>query len=152
MMRAYLISIVAISLIAYSCKTVRTEQLSNSDLVIKTGFICGWGAGQDSMEVSQKAVKYIYYVPRKSSEAQITKTRAISEAEWTEISNSVNTADFAKLDYKTCNVCVDGCDEWISIQNGKLSHQITFNKGAKIDSISKLQAQLAKLRTEFNPN
>lgn len=135
-----------------SCKTVQTEQTGNSDLVIKTGFICGWGSGQDSMEVSQKAVKYIYYVPRKSSEAQITKTRAISDAEWTEISNAVNMNDFVRLDYNTCNVCADGCDEWISIQKGKLSHQITFNKGAKIDSINKLQIQLAKLKAEFNPN
>ncbi|WP_154647945.1 hypothetical protein [Pedobacter arcticus] len=151
-MRAYLILIIASFLMASACKTVQTEQTDNSDLVIKTGFICGWGSGQDSMEVTQKAVKYIYYVPRKSSQAQITKTRAISDAEWTEISSAVNMADFVKLDYKTCNVCVDGCDEWISIEKGKLSHQITFNKGEKINSIGKLQIQLAKLRAEFNPN
>lgn len=151
-MKAYLTLIVTSFLMAYSCKTIQTEQTGNSDLVIKTGFICGWGSGQDSMEISQKVVKYIYYVPRKSSQAQMSKTRATSEVEWAEISNAVNMDDFVKLDYKTCNVCADGCDEWISVKNSKIAHQITYNKGATIPAINKLQTQLARLRSEFNPN
>ncbi len=143
--------IIASLLLVSSCKTTLTDQIDNSNLVIKAGFICGWGAGQDSLEISQATVKYTYYVPRKSQEAQIRKTRPISNSEWTEILNAVNMDNFVKLNYQTCNVCVDGCDEWISIQKDQISHQITFNKDAKIDSISKLQVKLAELRAEFNP-
>jgi hypothetical protein len=64
--------------------------------------------------------------------------------------NDVNLNDFLKLDYHSCNVCVDGCDEWISLKNSKISHLITFGKGTEIDKISKLQDKLAELRAEFN--
>jgi len=30
--------------------------------------------------------------------------------------NDVNIDNFVKLNYQTCNVCVDGCDEWILIK------------------------------------
>lgn len=150
-MKAYLLVITAIILMVLGCKTIQTDKPEHANLVIKAGYICGWGSGRDSIEISQNAIKYIYYVPRKSEQAQITKTRATTPSEWSEISGSVNTNSFVKLNYNTCNVCADGCDEWISIKDDNLSHKITFNKGEKIDSISKLQTQLAKLRAEFNP-
>ena len=143
--------VTVVLLMSFGCKTVQTERTDNTSLVVKAGYICGWGSGEDSITVSQKEIKYIYYIPRKSQQAQITKTRPTTDAEWSEISDAVNIENFVKLNYNTCNVCADGCDEWISIQKGKVSHKITFDKGAKIDSISKLQVQLAKLRAIFNP-
>ena len=64
--------------------------------------------------------------------------------------NDVNMDNFLKLNYQTCKVCSDGCDEWIFIQKDNISHGIRFGKGAKIDSISQLQVKLEQLRTEFN--
>lgn len=44
---------------------------------------------------------------------------------------------------------MDDCDEWISINDDQISHEIRFAKGFNIDSISKLQNRLAQLRAEF---
>jgi hypothetical protein len=60
--------------------------------------------------------------------------------------------DFIKLNYNSCNICIDGCDEWIYMQNEESSHKITFGPGFKNDSINKLQTKLKQLRTEFNPD
>ena len=93
----------------------------------------------------------MFYTPRLSQKPQILKSRSVPETEWNEIVNSFKVAEFEKLNYNTCNVCFDGCDEWIVVQNGQSSHKITFGKGNKIDTISQLQLKISALRTEFNP-
>jgi hypothetical protein len=118
-------------------------------MVIKAGFMCGWGSGEDSLIISNTMIKYVYYVPAKSHVPEINKTRFTTTTDWTNITNAVNIDNFLKLNYNTCNVCVDGCDEWISIENGSVSHQIRFGLGLEIDSIKPLQDLLAQFRSEF---
>jgi hypothetical protein len=129
-----------------SCK--KSEH--NSDMLIKAGFICGWGSGTDSLEISQTGIKYSYYIPSKSNLPIIVKTRSVSENEWVEILSDVDIDTFMRLNYQSCNVCFDGCDEWITIRNDHISHMIRFAKDLKIDSISGLQNKLTELRAEFN--
>ena len=132
------------------CK--KSGMAPGSDLIIKAGFACGWGSGEDSLEISKTTVRYVYYIPAKSHEPVINKTRAVSDSEWTEILDDINLDEFVKLNYQTCNICVDGCDEWISIQDNNLLHKITFGYGDKIDTISKLQDRIKLLRAEFRNN
>jgi len=127
-----------------------TFKASGSGLLIKAGFECGWGSGMDSLVITQTSVKYVYYIPAQSFTPIINKTRAVSDTEWAEILNDLNIDDFVKLDYQTCNVCVDGCDEWIYVQNDTVSHKITFGKGYMINTIGKLQNKLTEIRAEFN--
>jgi hypothetical protein len=121
-----------------------------SPLKIRAGFMCGWGAGEDSLYISNTVIKYFYYVPAQSRLPKINKTRTTTEAEWANILNSLDLNNFVKLDYTSCNICFDGCDEWIKIQDDQISHQIRFGMGSKIDSISDLQTILAQYRSEFS--
>jgi hypothetical protein len=129
------------------CK--KTETPVSADLVINAGFVCGWGSGLDSINITQTSVTYRYWVPHTSLTAVINKTRSVSESEWKAIMNDLDQDEFVKLNYQSCNVCVDGCDEWISVQGDKISHKITFGKGTVIVEISRLQDKLAELRAEF---
>lgn len=122
----------------------------NSSLQIIAGFMCGWGTGEDSLYISKTSIKYVYYIPATTMLPQINKTRSVQDTEWINIVNSIDLNEFVKLNYNSCNICVDGCDEWISIQNNQVSHQIRFSKGIKIDSIYKLQNKIAQLRSEFS--
>jgi hypothetical protein len=126
-----------------------SDPIDYSDLVIKSGYTCGWGSGTDSLLISKNIIKYVYYIPQQSQDPQIKVARAVSETEWGKIKNDINMNDFVKLTYHTCNVCVDGCDEWISIQDKDLLHKITFGYGYRIDTISRLQETLSRLRAEF---
>jgi hypothetical protein len=128
---------------------VKYQTVSNSEMNINAGFVCGWGSGMDSLNISRDSITYSYWVPATSPDPVINKSRPVTESEWKEISGSVNFTEFLNLDYHSCNVCVDGCDEWISIQNDNISPKITFEKGLEIKEISKLQAKLAALRAEF---
>jgi hypothetical protein len=99
--------------------------------------------------ISSTMIKYAYSVPANSQIPEIKKERPTSAAEWNTIIGSVNLNNFLNLNYNTCNICFDGCDEWISIKNDTISHQIRFGQGFKIDSIKPLQDILSQLRSEF---
>jgi hypothetical protein len=126
------------------------SDIEESPLKIRAGFMCGWGSGEDSLYISNTVIKYFYYVPAQSMLPKINKTRTTTEAEWDDILKSLDLNNFVKLDYNSCNICFDGCDEWIKIQDDQLSHQIRFGMGSKIDPISSLQTILAQYRAEFN--
>ena len=134
-----------------SCRRVERDQLTNQQVIIQAGFVCGWGSATDSLIITKTEIRYAYYVPRLSSKPQIQKKRGVPEIEWTQIRNSFNADEFIKLNYNSCNVCFDGCDEWVSVLNDLSFHKITYPKGLKIDTISQLQLKLAALRAEFNP-
>jgi hypothetical protein len=82
-------------------------------LVIKAGYMCGWGSGQDSLIISSKMIQYVYSVPANSQIPEVNKARPTTPAEWNNILNSINFNNFLNLHYNSCNICVDGCDEWI---------------------------------------
>jgi hypothetical protein len=153
-MKLYAVFFLVVPVLLFSCiKTdinLGSRKESGTGLIIKAGYICGWGSGTDSLEISQKGIKYVYYIPARSSEPIVRKSRTVTNEEWAEILNDVNSDQFAALNYQTCNVCFDGCDEWILIQNDAFTHKITFGKGLAIDTIANLQMKLGELRTEFN--
>jgi len=150
-MKNHLLLIILFSFCLITCNKNEDNSLikDNSSLVIKAGFMCGWGSGQDSLIISSKTIKYFYSVPANSQIPEINKTRSTTPAEWNTILNSINLNNFLNLNYNSCNICVDGCDEWISIKNDNISHQIRFGLGIKIDSIKPLQDILSQLRSEF---
>jgi hypothetical protein len=153
-MKLFVVLLIAFPALFFSCmKTdinLGSHKGSEADLIIQSGFECGWGSGTDSLEISKTTIKYAYYIPARSAEPVTRKSRNVSDAEWTEIINDVNMDEFERLNYHTCNVCFDGCDEWILIRNKTYNHKITFGKGTQIDTISNLQNKLAALRLEFN--
>jgi hypothetical protein len=126
-----------------------TKQNEASDLTIKAGYICGWGAGQDTLIITKKKVSYVFYVPQKSNKPRIKKSRPTTEKEWKELLSSFDLNAFLKLNYNTCNVCIDGCDDWISIQSKDINHRISFNYGMQIDTIKNLQEKLSQISAEF---
>jgi hypothetical protein len=150
-MKNHLLLIILLSFFLITCikKEDNPTIKENSSLVIKAGFMCGWGSGQDSLIISDLIIKYVYSVPANSQIPEINKTRRTTATEWNNILYSINLNNFLNLNYNSCNICVDGCDEWISIKNDSISHQIRFGLGFKIDSIKPLQDILSQLRSEF---
>ena len=150
-MKNHLLLIILCSFCLITCNKKEDNSLikDNSSLVIKAGFMCGWGSGQDSLTISSKTINYYYSVPANAQIPEINKARPTTETEWNTILSSINLNNFLNLNYNSCNICFDGCDEWISVKNDKISHQIRFGLGLKIDSIKPLQDILSQLRSEF---
>jgi hypothetical protein len=150
-MKISIFLIILLSVCLISCKKPDNISLNkeNSPMVIKAGFACGWGSGEDSLIISSTTIKYVYSVPAKSHVPEINQTRFTTSTDWKNITNAINISNFLKLNYNTGYIAVDGCDEWISIKNDSVSHQIRFGLGFKIDSIKPLQDLLSQFRSEF---
>jgi hypothetical protein len=150
-MKNLLLIIILFSFCLITCNKIDNNPTFrvNNSLVIKAGFMCGWGSGEDSLIITSTTIKYVYSVPAKSQIPEINEVRQTTTAEWNNILNSINFNDFLNLNYNTCHICVDGCDEWISVKNDEIYHQIRFGMGSEIDSIKPLQDILTQLRSEF---
>ncbi len=145
-----LIPIIIMLTFISGCNKKNMESGSSDSLIISAGYACGWGAGEDSLIITTNSIKYLFLIPAQSREPKINKTIALSGAELDSIKQSVNYEEFQKLNYNTCNICVDGCDEWITLYSERGSHRIRFSMGERIGSISALQDKLAEIRSKFN--
>jgi hypothetical protein len=114
-MKNHLLLIILFSFCVVTCikKEDNPTSKDNAALVIKAGYMCGWGSGQDSLIISSKMIQYVYSVPANSQIPEVNKARPTTPAEWNNILNSINFNNFLNLHYNSCNICVDGCDEWI---------------------------------------
>lgn len=150
-MKYYLPIIILLPVYLCSCNKSAVDDLKKDDssIIIKAGYMCGWGSGEDSMIITSRMIKYVYSVPGRSPVPVINKRRLTTASEWNNLLNSINTSDFFIQNYNSCNICVDGCDEWIYVKNNSISHQIRFGLGLRIDSIIELQNILGQLRDEF---
>jgi len=55
------------------------------------------------------------------------------------------------LGLNSCNVCADGCDDWISYVNGSESHYIRFsNDDPKLQTIQTFVDQLNVLKKQYS--
>jgi len=119
-------------------------------LKIEAGFVCGFGSGTDSIRISNSKINYVYYVPGNSPKAIIDTSMVISKSQWADMTKGIELKEFWLLDYNSCGLCVDGCDERIEIQNNGNSHAIRFPMGLEIDSIGHIQAILRYVRQSLN--
>jgi len=105
--------------------------------------ICGWCAGGDSLLVTQEKTHY----ESNTECGKITKNREIETAEtdWNELIKLLDKEEFQKIDLNTCNVCGDGCDTWITLNDGGNTHTIRFGDNDSL-AIAEIQPFVDKLK------
>lgn len=144
----YLVSIVSLSLgllLNSSC----TKESVTEPAVISAGFECGWGSGADSVLIYPDRIVYKYFIYSQSLKAVTDTSRFLTSTEWNEIKGMLDADVFNTLKYNECNICVDGCDEWIIFCSSLGSHKIRYGKGKQISEIRAFQEKLESIRNEF---
>lgn len=125
-MKTYLI-LLLIVVFALACQE---EQLSSekpsSDLIIKTGTICGWCSRDDTLSIIGNSVRYVNYTQCDNNKPAIAKTGDIEQQSLDSLLMMFDYDEFRKIELNTCNICFDGCDNWIEIHQGEESHYIRF--------------------------
>ena len=123
----------------------QTETAADEDLKIEFGSVCSWCTGEEFITVTSSQISYYRNIPCGDDKGMTRKSRVISASEWNEIISSFNIEAFKKLNYNTCNVCADGCDEIIRItENGNL-HEIRYSPSDEIEETKKLEQFLAEI-------
>lgn len=141
----------ALVLIICACSESKDEALDQSDLVIKTGTICGWCAQNDTLTIAGNDVRYVNFIQCSTTNPSVSKTGRLETTTLDLLLSKLDYSEFKKLDLNSCNVCFDGCDDWISIKNGVETHTIRFSRNdPKLQSIKSFVDQLNQLKSQYS--
>ena len=101
------------------------EIKNDKELIIKYGTVQGWCARDDSLTISEND---LYYVAFTVCDKNLTTTshKPISTDEKKELIGALDLEVFNKIELNSCNVCVDGSDYWISVENRSYYHKIRY--------------------------
>ena len=144
-----LLNTTCIFLLLFGIACDHEETARKDDFTIEFGTVCGWCAGEELIKVSQTGVIYIRTIPCGENEGITQKERSISATDWDEINSSFDYSFFKTLEYKECNICFDGCDEFIRIAEIDNTKEIRYSPERQIDGLNDLKSLLNDLLDEM---
>ena len=138
--------IVLLTIILVSCES----EAENPEMVITIGTTCGWCAGTDSLVITKNNMTYTLAAICDRSEKIINKSTP--DSIWQKLNGLYDQSKFRKININTCNVCADGCDTWIRVQNGDFNHEIRFGsyQDTVLFPIIEFVESLNDLKNEYN--
>lgn len=150
-MKGKIIIFVLVLLVAIACHDEQIIKVtSRPDLVIKSGTICGWCSKNDTMTIQDNSIKYVNYTGCNNTNPSIEKTGSISNAKVDSLLAVLDFNEFKKIELNTCNVCFDGCDNWLYIEKNGESHYIRFTGNeSKLEPLKKLIDQLEEIKMSY---
>jgi hypothetical protein len=119
------------------------EKNPYAGLVIKTGTVCGWCTVNDTLTITGINARYVNYTNCSTGNPIRVKTEQIESSEMDDLLAQLDIDELNKLDLNSCNVCVDGCDDWIFFEKGSESHYIRF--GGNEPQLQPIQSFIDKL-------
>ncbi len=135
-----------------SCETDKPIENIYGNYVVSMGTSCGWCVGADSLSVTANLTHYEYNFPCNDNDyAFDTLTNIV---EWNELMSEFDMKKFQSININTCNVCADGCDTWVSVQNDTVTHRISFGSenSAEIANIKPFIDKLNSIRSRYRKN
>ena len=151
MLRKFLIIITAIALVFSCTYDSLDDRNNNSDVTIKTGTVCGWCTLNDTLTITRNSVRYVNYANCSTNKPSIEKRGQITKIELDALLAKLDFTELKKLDLNTCNVCADGCDDWILYRNGIETHYIRFTRNdPKLQAIQTFIEQLYAIKSEYS--
>lgn len=144
-MKVFLLASMLLLLWAISCN----KDKETSGLTIVGGSVCGPCAGTDSVIISDYRINYRNM--NSCDHHAYSKVSHMGKSEWDKLNAIIDFDEFNNIHLNTFNVCVDGCDKWITIRNGSYSHTIRFGNqdSAAVQPIKRLVDKVDSLREVY---
>jgi hypothetical protein len=145
--------IFAMAVLFLACKK-EAKELSINDilvndtgLVIKYGTYTGWFMGNDSLVITSTDLWFNSSCDKKQS----IKHGLISVNDYQILLNKLDLKEFKKVELNSCNVCLDGSDDWISVKNGTYFHSIRYgySDSLALRKIEPFIQELVKIKSEM---
>jgi hypothetical protein len=152
MIPKYLFAVLVVVFVGSSCTYNSIEEnRADPDLVIKTGTVCGWCTVNDTLTISGTQLRYVNYTNCSTSKTSVNKNGTLTSQELNTLLGLLNFDELKKLELNSCNVCVDGCDDWISFKNGSQTHYIRFGRNdPKLQPIKAFIDQLYAIKNQYS--
>jgi len=153
MLRKFLL-IGVVFIVAFSCTYDSLDDKSNeSDLIIKTGTVCGWCTVNDTLTITRNSMRYVNYANCSANKPSAEKMGELNETELDDLLAKLDLAELKKLDLNSNNVSFDGCDDWIYFSNETENHYIRFSRNdPKLQIIQTFVDQLNAIKTQYTAN
>lgn len=148
-MKSILFSTGILVILLLSCQKDNNVINRNDRYIIVMGSVCGWCAGEDSIIIAKDSIHYKYASP---CDAGVFRKDTLTDInDWNSLIAQLDMNEFQKINLNTCNFCVDGCDEWISIKNDSVFHKIRFGyqDSTAIQKIKPFVDKLNALKARF---
>ncbi len=141
-----------IVLVLFACTYDTMEDHgSNSGVIIKTGTICGWCTVNDTLTIKGNSVWYVNYANCSTGNPSVQKSGQLKTSELDSLLALLHFDELKKLDLISCNVCFDGCDDWISFENGNESHYIRYGSSdPKLEPIRAFVDRLKEVKSKYS--
>jgi len=153
MIYKFSVSIIVLILFCFSCTEKTFDDNTNSDMVIKTGTVCGWCTLNDTLKISGKHLRYVNYANCSTTKASVVRSGELTNSEFDALINLVDFDELKKIDLNSCNVCFDGCDDWITLTSGNDSHTIRFSRNdPKLENIQAFVDELNRIKANLSGN
>jgi len=151
MIYRYSFSILAFLVICFSCTEQTIDDNSYSDIIIKTGTVCGWCTVNDTLTISGKNLRFVNYSNCSTTKASIEKNGELTNSELEKLVKLLDFEELKKLDMNSCNVCFDGCDDWITYSNGSDLHTIRYSRNdPKLKNIQAFVDELMRYKAKYS--
>tara|TARA_R110002050_G_scaffold917_4_gene6589 strand:+ start:14023 stop:14514 length:492 start_codon:yes stop_codon:yes gene_type:complete len=125
-------------------KKEETPDSNPPNLKFTMGAQCGWGLRFDSLTVDAYQAHLVqdFWSATTNANIVVNSKRTISTTEFNNLESALDWNYFKSLNYNSGNLPVDGCDIWLTIENGGLRHQIRFSMADTIPRLRPLTDQL----------
>ena len=136
-------------ILALSCQDEQyVMEKDQSGIIIQSGTICGWCSLNDTLTISGTFTRYVNYTQCNNNQPTVEKMKQIAASEVDSLWTLLDFAELKKIDLNTCNICFDGCDDWLYVNNGKDSHYIRFTRNdPKLQPIQAFLDRLNAIKT-----
>jgi hypothetical protein len=133
--------------IAFFIVSCQKENIDEETTIIKYGTVCMMGSDSLTIEGNDLWYAYVSYFDDK----RVNKHEIMSEAEKESLFDALDYNEFANIHLNSCFVCVDGCDDWISIKDNNKAHKISYAyyDTLGISTIEEFIDQLDLLKSKF---
>jgi len=152
-MKNRLLAIGVLILLFTSCNSDKNVvELKTNKLEISMCSICGWCAGSDSLLVTEATTYYEMNTP--CIDTKIENENATLKSDWNKLIDLLDKEEFLKIDINSCDVCFDGCDTWITLNDGGKIHTIRYgyNDSLAIKPIQPFIDKVAAIREKIKTN
>jgi hypothetical protein len=144
-MQRFTLTVIISIVLMLSCEKGKDD----NEFMIAMGTVCGWCGGSDSLVITEDKTSYEYNSPCDNND--LSRNGLTGKSEWDELIELLDMDKFQNININTCYVCVDGCDTWISVKSGSVTHEIRFGfeDSTAIMDIRPFVDKLDSIRTAF---
>lgn len=138
-----------------SCRKDSTPYALPPDLLISTGYECGWCSFNDSLVISLQGLTYSASGGGCDNYHNDTLIYDfITKEELTSLMMKLDLKKYFACTLDQCGICGDGCDHWIDLTaNGQLHHirYTDFSYDDSLQWLSPFVNQLNDIRKRYLP-